>query len=142
MADYSEDASSAFDDIAAAGVVATVRRTAAGVYDPVTDSDSGATVETYQVPVVLLPLISSKVERDKMMVDNAAVLGERAKALIPPKLSSGAPLPFFPAAGMELIFGAVGAPNSEWWDILGNTTLQPDLTPILHTLTISRGRTR
>ena len=138
--DYSSFVTLAKELITEFGTTVTVRRNTEGTYDPVTDVTTGSTTSTYTVNAVFLPLITSRpTELDAALADGAALKGDHAKMYIPAKTSAGAPLPFVPQPNDVIVFGTLGSPDANWWNVDSTGGMEPDRTPIFYTLLLTKG---
>ena len=139
MADYSAETALALSLISESGTTVTIRRVVTGTYDPVADTDTGAATSDFVVAAAFLPLMTAGRVRDQFMATGGGVQSNSTLILIPSKTTGGADLPYVPAAGDTAIFGTVGSPNDKWWRIDSVGVLQPNLTPILYTIVMTKG---
>lgn len=140
MADYSADVASARDLITESGTVVTVRRVTAGsAYNPVTDTVTGSSVVTFTVAAVFLPSLTSNV-RDRAMAREEAIRSDQSLMLMAAVTTDGSALAFAPLPGDIVVTGTPdNTPSTSWWKIDSVGPLEPNLTPILYTLIVTRG---
>lgn len=137
---YTEQKLLAAKLIAEKGKNVTFRKVSDSNYNPVTDTASSPVTSTFQAPAVFLPLVTGQ-QRDRVLVENASLLGQKCKVLLAAVDSDGDPLAT-PEIGDQIIrSGDTSTPHADWWTIESIGTLEPDVDPILYTIVATRGAT-
>jgi len=138
---YAEEVALAQEMITDFGVLVTVRTITPGTYDPVADTDTGAVTSTFTAYGVKLPMLNRPELRDLFAINGTGLLSDHSILLIPALTSAGAALPFVPGPGDLVVFGTyvAGTPSPSWWKIDSLSPLEPDMTPIMYTVLMTKG---
>jgi len=123
MAKYTADQDSAYDDILAAGIEATISRVDS-TYDEVEEDETITSVYTEPTAVCTVPASSQMLKPYENRFIEDYTKGKNIFFLV-----AGKGLTFDPSPGDLLYF------NDKVWEIEGSTKLSPDgITPIMYTI--------